>query len=357
MDARHAMSPPPETSDLPAPQPRRALPSEPEPTLQPLRAGAAALAVVLVAALAVVGALLAGRTTLQADPATASVAPPMWQPVVTPDPAVRTTPPGAGPTPASVTTPLASATPSDDPAPPQGGAPQLPEREWEPLPSADPGSPFYAAQVTGLEDVDVPVLEGCPPPRPVASEAEWRVAVQEQWSCVHSSWLPVIAGFGWDTTEPPVEFYAGEGTDSSCGYFAAPAFYCSTGVGTVFFGEAHYRMASAWDLSVNEMVNHEYGHHLQSLAGITAARIAVPGVTDQERRSELQALCWSAAMTVHNPEVDFGSQALRSWNRRLASMVAGGDHGTRDSIRYWGTRGLYATSMGECNTWVAEEDI
>lgn len=359
MDARYAMrpsSPLPETANLPSPRPRRALPPEPEPVRTvTLRAGVAALAVVLVAALAVVGALVAGRATQQADPPVPHAATPStWVPTASPTP----TEPSQTPTPTQVT-PTSAAASGSQPAPavpPQGGAAQLPEREWEVLPAADPASPFYAAQVTGLDGVAVPLLDGCPPPAVVSSEDEWREAVQAQWTCVHNAWLPVMAANGWDTTQPPVEFYAGEGTDSSCGYFTAPAFYCSTGAGTVFFGHGHYAMASGWELSVNEMVNHEYGHHLQSLSGITAARIAVPGVTDQERRSELQALCWSAAMTVHNSSLEFNQQALQSWNRRLASMVAGGDHGTRESIRYWGTRGLYATTMSECNTWVADEE-
>ena len=150
-------------------------------------------------------------------------------------------------------------------------------------------------------------------------------------------------------------FYPGRGSKSECGYLEAPAFYCAAGAGTVYFGGEHLVMAKGWDLSVNEMVNHEYGHHLQSLAGITAVKIGLRASDQIERRSELQATCWSAMFTYHNRTFDFGPSDLESWKERLEMMLEDGVHGNRESLRYWGMRGLYAQTMGDCNTWVAPE--
>ncbi|NHB84078.1 hypothetical protein G7085_03905 [Tessaracoccus sp. HDW20] len=58
----------------------------------------------------------------------------------------------------------------------------------------------------------------------------------------------------------------------------------------MYFGQEHMEMAASWDLSVNEMVNHEYGHHLQKLAGITEAKLALP-----------RAMNWSVAPSCRRP--------------------------------------------------------
>ncbi|WP_182765412.1 neutral zinc metallopeptidase [Tessaracoccus sp. MC1756] len=246
-----------------------------------------------------------------------------------------------------------------EPVPAPGAGPgewDLPEQTWEPLPGPDPLSPLYDAQVTTLNALAPATLEHCATPKTVRDEAEWEAAVRDQWFCVHRSWVPTFQQLGWLTTAPGVQFFAGEGDDSACGYLEAPAFYCSAGGGSVHFGARHFDMARTWDLSVNEMVNHEYGHHLQSLAGITRAKTALANTPVLERRAELQATCWSAAMTRHNSAFSFGQEQYESWMERLETMRADGVHGSRESLLYWGTRGLYAATMNDCNTWAVPDD-
>lgn len=232
---------------------------------------------------------------------------------------------------------------------------QLPERRWEPLPLPEPTSLFYRAQVNGLNAQHPPQLSRCSVPGTVGTLAEWEAAVRDQWFCVHRSWTPTFQRLGWPTTMPEVRFFAGEGDDSACGYLEAPAFYCSDGDGSVHFGTRHFDMARTWDLSVNEMVNHEYAHHLQNLAGITAAKVAQPWSLEAERRAELQATCWSATMTINNDAFRFGEQHYDGWLERLHTMRADGVHGSLESLVHWGTRGLYAETMNDCNTWGVPE--
>ncbi|HRA04571.1 MAG TPA: hypothetical protein PK963_04230 [Arachnia sp.] len=229
----------------------------------------------------------------------------------------------------------------------------LPELDWAALPSPDPASPWAAAQRTPLDEVPSVTLRGCPPPATTLTEEAWRGAVTAQWDCVHAAWEPVLRGLGWPTTRPAVEFFTGEGSGSGCGYLEAPAFYCSADDGVVHFGEGHLRMAESWDLAVNEMVNHEYGHHLQHLAGITDVKLSLPPDGELERRSELQAICWSAMMTAHNDAVTLNEVTYSSWVGRLDTMLVDGVHGSRESIQHWGLRGLYAATAGDCNAWVA----
>lgn len=242
---------------------------------------------------------------------------------------------------------------SFDAAPaPQVPEPALPERTWEALSTLEPPNEHWEAlQGSVLHDLNPVALSGCAEPALVTNTEDYREAVRAQWACVHASWAPVLAAQGWSTVEPAVEFYPGKGSKSECGYLEAPAFYCSAGDGTAYFGNEHYEMARVWDLSINEMVNHEYGHHLQNLAGITDLKQFVVGTDDIERRSELQATCWSAMMTVHNRSVTFDDDALIGWQQRLDTMLVDGVHGSRESLVYWGTRGLYAETLGDCNTW------
>ncbi len=240
-------------------------------------------------------------------------------------------------------------------APPPEAGPgewRLPERSWAPLPLPDPASERYGAQVGALYAQPPPSLDECAAPSVPDTEAQWEAAVRDQWYCVHRAWAPTFQRLGWSTTAPPVHFFAGTGDDSACGYLEAPAFYCSAGEGSVHFGARHYAMARLWDLSVNEMVNHEYGHHLQHLSGITQSKLRMPHTAELERRAELQATCWSAAMTYRNAALRFGEAEYDAWVQRLETMQADGVHGSRVSLFRWGLRGLYATTMNDCNTWV-----
>lgn len=233
----------------------------------------------------------------------------------------------------------------------------LPARTWEPLPTLEPSDQYWNhLQTADIYGQSPATLIGCLEPATVQTEDDYRAAVRAQWDCVHAAWVPVYEAMGWSTVEPAVEFYPGKGSKSECGYLEAPAFYCSAGDGTVYFGGDHLVMAQKWDLSVNEMVNHEYGHHIQSLAGLTSAKQQVVGTEDIERRSELQATCWSAMMTYHNSSIDFDQDDYDSWQARLETMLVDGVHGSRESLLYWGTRGLYAETLGDCNTWAVESD-
>ena len=249
----------------------------------------------------------------------------------------------------------ASPSPLPTPADPGPRGWELPERVWEPLPPlVASNEDWVALQTSPVHDLAPATLVDCPEPSIVRDIDSYRAQVREQWSCVHAAWIPVYEALGWSTVEPAVEFYPGKGSKSECGYLEAPAFYCSAGAGTVYFGGDHQVMAGRWDLSVNEMVNHEYGHHIQSLAGITGAKQRVSGPDDIERRSELQATCWSAMMTYNNRSFDFDQQDYDSWLMRLDTMLVDGVHGSRESLRYWGVRGLYAVTLGDCNTWAVE---
>lgn len=215
-------------------------------------------------------------------------------------------------------------------------------------------SPLYDAQVASFNELAPVSFEGCPEPSVVRGRGDWSSAVVAQWRCIHQGWVPELASRGLDTSEPPIHFFDGSAAASPCGWIEAPAFYCSGPGGGVWFGGGHLEMAKAWDLSVAEMVSHEYSHHLQFLYGITGVKVSAGGGVELDRRAELQATCLSGAMAMAS--VPFGADEYAGWAARLSMMLADEHHGTRDSMVYWGMRGLYAVTYGDCNTWVVGEE-
>lgn len=344
----HPPAPPPHgPADPWQPSPVQWQPGPPEPGPgAATRIGIVAGAIVVAVAFTVVGVLL----TDNGDPGTAT--PPSAEATSLASPSAS-----GDRTPSATTSPLPPMTTAPPPvtvAPEPGGRPWvLPDRQWAPIPAPDPASKLYPMQVSMLDELPPVPLTGCPEPRAVTDEEDWKAAVRGQWSCLHRAWVPVFEQLGWSVVEPEVRFYPGVGSNSDCGYLSAPAFYCSYGSGAVYFGAEHFTMASDWDLSVNEMVNHEYGHHLQKLAGITSAKLSLPPSNELERRAELQSTCWSAMFTYHNRSFGFDATHFESWTTRLDTMLVDDVHGSRESLTYWGTRGLYAETVGDCNTWRA----
>lgn len=266
--------------------------------------------------------------------------------------------------PASVTTPTVAPVPAEPPplppdpfsmgtVDPVTGQWLLPEWEWDVLPTLLPDQEmsWQILQGTDLSDRVPPTLVGCEEPRIVEDDEDYQDAVRRQWTCVHDAWSPMFEELGWSTTEPPVKFFDGAGTSSACGYAEAPAFYCAENGGTVFFGGDDRDLAMYWDLTINETVHHEYGHHIQNLAGIIDAVEEVAFTDDLDRRLELQATCLSASMTFHNEAVAFDQVRWDDWQYSLAESEIDDVHGSLESLHYWGTRGLYAKTLGDCNTW------
>lgn len=246
-----------------------------------------------------------------------------------------------------------SRSPGPEPGPAQW---ELPERTWEPI-RTPPTLPqeWVVLGHNPINEVSAPVISGCPEPTDITSLEQYRQAVSAQWDCLHRSFVPIYQSMDLSTTPPELVFFAGIGSRSECGWIEAPAFYCSAGNGTGLFGTEHFEMAQQWDLSINEMVNHEYGHHVQKIFGITEAKLRVDVTPDIERRAELQVICWSAILTYNNSALDFGAEEYRGWESRVEAMVSSDVHGARESLRHWGMRGLWAGSFGDCNTWLVDD--
>ena len=236
----------------------------------------------------------------------------------------------------------------------------LPPWQLDDLPMLDGGADadWFALQSPQLAGMEPPVLTSCEGPEMVTDQRSYEQSVREQWRCVHEAWGPILATLGLPDDEPEVRFYPGTTGRSRCGKIEAPAFYCPLGEGTAHFGGDTMEVAMYWDLMVNDTVQHEYAHHIQNLVGIMDAADTVSYTTDIDRRVELQATCWASAMTSNDEAVEFDDDLWDEWHLNLEDSIPDAEHGTLESLRYWGTRGLYATTLGDCNTWsVAPERV
>ncbi|GII62627.1 hypothetical protein Skr01_27120 [Sphaerisporangium krabiense] len=117
------------------------------------------------------------------------------------------------------------------------------------------------------------------------------------------------------------------------------------------------------DLFLMDVIAHEYGHHVQNLAGMWKAYDGLPGrgkneYLEQTRRHELQAECLAGAFIgAVWPSLD---RTAEDWNDLVAADRRSGDeiadvrdHGKGRNIANWLSRGYKATAPSACNTWIA----
>jgi predicted metalloprotease len=191
-------------------------------------------------------------------------------------------------------------------------------------------------------------------------------------TCLDRSWGAVLIRAGFYFYPPEFEAYKGE-TTSPCEPSSdddVVAFYCSMDH-KIYLDWSEYvskrRDEQPWvQGALMDVMAHEYGHHVQELAGIGTyyddryERTTGDAQLQDSRRMELQASCFGAAF------LGADQQALDLVGDRLAGLQDdqysgdewGGDrdHGSAKNNERW-TRGAFeSASPGSCNTWEAPPD-
>jgi len=193
--------------------------------------------------------------------------------------------------------------------------------------------------------------------------------------CLDAAWQPVLANQGLPFFTPKIAFPEGTSWDSACGSSnsgVAAAFYCSydntiympfAGLQTEQYG-AHPGVYLA-------LLAHEYGHHVQTLAGVMEtywdARYDAGADTEAglelSRRSELQAQCFSGmflAAVYGRGSVDDNilNEARTSQDRGDHNPSLPRDHGSDDHAIGWWEQGAQLNRTYQCNTWMSPpEDV
>jgi hypothetical protein len=179
--------------------------------------------------------------------------------------------------------------------------------------------------------------------------------------CLNRAWEPVIKRANFGFVPPAAVHSAPTGTDSVCGVMQEDvgAFYCDTDLGIYFNWPAYAvkeaNRQEAGRASVQYLIAHEYGHHVQYLTGMAHAygeryQAATSAATQgEEDRNEMQAHCFAAAFFGAN------QKTLRLHGDRLAQFGHPGFQRSEvgDNFPRWLGRGFKAKGPGACITWAA----
>lgn len=129
-------------------------------------------------------------------------------------------------------------------------------------------------------------------------------------SSLNKTWQPVFAAANVPFRQPGLRFYSQVG-QSGCGtaQSAMGPFYCPSDqriyIDTDFYREMEQRMGAGGDFARMYVIAHEYGHHIQTLTGISdqirSLQAQNPRSANQlQVRMELQADCYAGVWAAKN---------------------------------------------------------
>lgn len=241
------------------------------------------------------------------------------------------------------------------PVPPSASASPTPGSPTaEPTPTM-PSDPVAVLKKNPIYTVKVPAK--CPSQGRPSSKAAFRTQVKALLACENSAWKKALAPTAVEFAKPKVAFYDVR-TSTPCGKLGTtfPAAYCSADR-TLYFSTASYQQGRYYRLAVAQFVMHEYAHHVQELAGIFSAEDALDesrAVTT--RRVELQAHCMAHYQLTHS-DLGFDSLDRSDAEYQFSYTSDAKGHGSVKAERYWGRRGLDASTIGACNTWKVKASL
>ncbi|WP_405064517.1 neutral zinc metallopeptidase [Kribbella sp. NBC_01505] len=176
-------------------------------------------------------------------------------------------------------------------------------------------------------------------------------------ACLNKAWEPVVTRAGFDFSPPKAVYAAPTGpTSSQCGEMEKDtgAFYCGSENG-IYFNWPGYAV-EGFGASVQFLMAHEYGHHLQWLTRMPDAYgkryDEAVGAAAQElvtERNEMQAHCFAAAFLGANQNSVHMGGVVRSNYGHIGT----GSSRASGNFRLWLKRGFQGKGPAGCNTWSA----
>ncbi|MEU8226885.1 neutral zinc metallopeptidase [Kribbella sp. NPDC048915] len=194
-------------------------------------------------------------------------------------------------------------------------------------------------------------------------------------ACMDKAWAPMVEKADAVLTPPEVFAYSDKRASSAPPECADPpkgaaAYYHWSG----FSGKICFDVDSVLDSSdstrntvdFQQMIAHEYGHHVQRSVGILALYPQLlrgkseAGQLEVFRRKELQASCFGAAFLGANKATfQLSGRRLDAWRyvvRHVGDEYSKDnvrDHGSRKSHAYWTLRAFESASPQSCATFTA----
>lgn len=193
-------------------------------------------------------------------------------------------------------------------------------------------------------------------------------------SSLNKTWEPIFKTSGVTFAQPKLVFYAQSG-DSGCGaaQSAMGPFYCPSDNGiyidTDFYREMEQKLGAGGDFARAYVIAHEYGHHIQTITGISeqirSAQAQNPQAANRlQVRMELQADCYAGVWAAKNRDkiepgdMEEGLNAAHSIGDDTLMKAAGRrpveasfTHGTSEQRMTWLKRGLESAREDACDTF------
>jgi predicted metalloprotease len=195
-------------------------------------------------------------------------------------------------------------------------------------------------------------------------------------SSLNQTWAPLFQEASIPFTPPKLVFYSQMG-QSGCGaaQSAMGPFYCPSDQGiyidTDFYREMEQKMGAGGDFARVYVMAHEYGHHIQTLTGLSdqvrSAQQSDQGSANQlQVAMELQADCYAGVWAGRNRDriepgdIEEGMTAahaigddtlMRQAGRR--PVEAAFTHGSAEQRMQWLRRGLETGDEDQCDTFAA----
>jgi predicted metalloprotease len=203
------------------------------------------------------------------------------------------------------------------------------------------------------------------PEEPVTpgSVASAKKYVMPLFKCLNESWAAQLKKAHIPFSKPHLQFISKP--QRVCGETwpkYAQGLYCpSSRRIVILLDKALTRQAQ--DLFLMDVLAHEYGHHVQNLAGMERAfgRLSYRNKSEYYehfRRLELQAECFAGAFM--GSVWDSLDRTPDEWDYLLGATRESGDenskihdHGKGRNIAAWLDRGFKAAGPAGCNTWAA----
>jgi hypothetical protein len=252
-----------------------------------------------------------------------------------------------------------------------------PSAKLRPSPSMSPSvsnDPTLVPIKNGLYTAGrVPAVSCKLPSKLVRTQAGLLAYAKQMVECMQRAWAPLVKRAGFYLPTPRIDVYV-EGKTSDSQLCGDPprhtdAFYRSSG-NVICFEWQEYAdpdTPSVWNLiDFQEMLAHEYGHHLQDTVDILRTYVFVhAGGSDavqleDERRLELQASCFGAAfLGAHKRSLRLTGNRLELWEDMVEhtgdeyNPEKIRDHGSQKNHGYWSLRAFTSTNPSSCNTFSA----
>jgi uncharacterized protein len=247
-----------------------------------------------------------------------------------------------------------------------------------PAPATDPGAtPVRPASAVAVLTANTLYAQGGLPNRSCPATDIGQATTEEQtrfyrslMACLSREWRPPIQGAGYRYAAPDLVVFDSP-VATPCGN-ASPesgrtlAFYCPSDA--VMYADVPQmrRFFGDIDVAYAVVIGHEFGHHVQSEAGMLAAyddilRRAAADRLDLSRRLELQASCMGGlflgavaeSFPIDSRRLTQLQQVAGAFGDEPGSSPSERDHGAGESNRRWILTGFDRNDIAACNTFRA----